>query len=68
MQAHEGDVLRFVGRTVGTPEHHATVLEVVGDHGEPPYRVRFDNGREAEVCPGSDCVHEHHAGGRTAAD
>jgi hypothetical protein len=63
MQVHKGDVLRFTGRTVGTPEHRATVLEVLGDQGEAPYRVRYEDGREAEVVPGSDCVvdKERHA-------
>lgn len=56
MHVHKGDVLRFTGRTVGTPEHRAEVLEVLGRQGEPPYRVRYEDGREAEVFPGSDCV------------
>jgi hypothetical protein len=64
MHVHEGDVLRFTGRTVGTPEHRAEVLEVLGREGEPPYRVRFENGREAEVVPGSDCVIESEAPAR----
>ena len=56
MQVHKGDVLRFTGRTVGTPEHRATVLEVLGRGGEPPYRVRYEDGRETEIFPGTDCV------------
>ncbi|MFF9077535.1 DUF1918 domain-containing protein [Streptomyces sp. NPDC014735] len=58
MQAHVGDVLRFTGRTVGTPEHHAIVVEVLGRNGEPPYRVRHDDGHETEICPGPGCVIE----------
>lgn len=58
MQVHEGDVLRFTGRTVGTPEHRATVLEVMGREGNPPYRVRYEDGHESEIFPGSDCVPE----------
>lgn len=58
MRVHKGDVLRFTGRTVGTPEHRAEVLEVLGREGDPPYRIRFEDGREAEVVPGSDCVVE----------
>jgi Domain of unknown function (DUF1918) len=61
MQVHEGDVLRFTGRTVGTPEHRATVLEVIGQEG--PYRVRYDDGHEAEIFPGTDCVPEKAAPG-----
>ncbi|MFH8520445.1 DUF1918 domain-containing protein [Streptomyces gelaticus] len=58
MRAHAGDVLRFTGRTVGTPEHHATVVEVLGQNGEPPYRVRYDDGHETEIYPGPGCVIE----------
>ncbi|WP_424862694.1 DUF1918 domain-containing protein [Streptomyces sp. MMS24-I29] len=54
MQAHVGDVLRFTGRTVGTPEHHAIVVEVLGRNGEPPYRVRYDDGHETESVPVPD--------------
>ncbi|SFY08818.1 DUF1918 domain-containing protein [Streptomyces atratus] len=58
MKAHEGDVLRFTGRLVGTPEHHATVLKVLGRNGEPPYRVRYEDGHETEIFPGPGCVIE----------
>ncbi|ALO92383.1 hypothetical protein SHL15_1206 [Streptomyces hygroscopicus subsp. limoneus] len=51
MKAHEGDVLRFTSRTVGTPEHHATVVQVLGQNGEPPYRVRYEDGHETEIFP-----------------
>ncbi|MEU9125011.1 DUF1918 domain-containing protein [Streptomyces sp. NPDC048506] len=56
MRAETGDVLRFTGRAVGTPEHRAVVVEVLGPNGEPPYRVRYDDGRETEVFPGAGCV------------
>ncbi|MFD1659380.1 DUF1918 domain-containing protein [Streptomyces caeni] len=58
MHADVGDVLRFTGRAVGTPEHHATVLEVLGTNGEPPYRVRYEDGHETEIFPGPGCVIE----------
>ncbi|MCX4458919.1 DUF1918 domain-containing protein [Streptomyces sp. NBC_01340] len=60
MKAHEGDVLRFTGRIVGTPEHHATVVKVLGQNGEPPYRVRYDDGHKTEIYPGPGCVIETH--------
>ncbi|MER5910410.1 DUF1918 domain-containing protein [Streptomyces sp. NPDC001982] len=60
MKAHEGDVLRFTGRTVVTPEHHATVVKVFGQNGEPPYRVRYDDDHETEIFPGPGCVIEIH--------
>ncbi|MFE2471204.1 DUF1918 domain-containing protein [Streptomyces mirabilis] len=40
MRASVGDVLRFTGRKVGTAERRATVIEVLGPGGEPPYRVQ----------------------------
>ncbi len=59
MRAEIGDVLHVRGRTVGTPERQGQVVEVRGPDGAPPYLVRFDDGHEALVFPGSDCVVEH---------
>lgn len=56
MQAKVGDRLLFRGRTVGMKDHTAEVVEVLGEDGEPPYRVRHDNGHEAIVIPESDCT------------
>ena len=36
------------------------VLEVRGENGAPPYLIRFDDGHESLVFPGTDCVVEHH--------
>ncbi|MGW6394865.1 DUF1918 domain-containing protein [Streptomyces sp. NPDC055103] len=58
MTAYEGDVLRFSGRAVGTPEHRATVVKGLGPDGEAPYRVRYEDGHETEICPGPGCVIE----------
>ncbi|MFB7210571.1 DUF1918 domain-containing protein [Streptomyces sp. NPDC056255] len=58
MKAHKGDVLRFTGRTVGTPEHRATVVKALGHDGEAPYRVRYEDGHESEIFPGPGCVVE----------
>ncbi|MER6052674.1 DUF1918 domain-containing protein (plasmid) [Streptomyces sp. BHT-5-2] len=66
MQAHKGDVLRITGRAVGSPEHRATVVEVLGRNGEPPYRVRYEDGHESEIFPGPGCVTESVAGARPA--
>jgi hypothetical protein len=60
MHAEVGDVLHVRGRTVGTQERQCEVLEVRGEKGAPPYRVRFTDGHEALVFPGTDCVVEHH--------
>ncbi|MER6434583.1 DUF1918 domain-containing protein [Streptomyces sp900105245] len=56
MRASVGDVLRFTGRKVGTAEHHATVIEVLGSGGEPPYKVRYDDGHITEIFPGTGCI------------
>jgi hypothetical protein len=59
MRAEVGDVLHVRGRTVGTRERTAEVLEVRGPDGAPPYWVRFSDGHESLVFPGADCVVEH---------
>ncbi|HET8600203.1 MAG TPA: DUF1918 domain-containing protein [Segeticoccus sp.] len=55
MQASTGDRLRVHGRTVGAPDAEGEIIEVKGERGEPPYVVRFDDGHERLVVPGSDC-------------
>jgi len=59
MEAHVGDRLHMHGRTVGIKDRMAEVVDVRGEHGEPPYLVRFEDGHESLVYPGSDCVVEH---------
>ncbi|MFD9623246.1 DUF1918 domain-containing protein [Streptomyces virginiae] len=56
MQVNVGDVLRFPSRKVGSAEHRVKVVEVLGAGGEPPYRVRYDDGHESEVFPGPGCI------------
>ncbi|TFC20012.1 DUF1918 domain-containing protein [Cryobacterium algoritolerans] len=59
MRARPGDRIIIRGRTVETPDRHGEVIEVRGKDGEPPYRVRFGEGHESVVYPGSDFVIEH---------
>lgn len=59
MQAQVGDRLHMHGRTVGIKDRVAEIIDVRGQHGEPPYLVRFPDGHESLVYPGSDCVVEH---------
>ncbi|MGP3980321.1 DUF1918 domain-containing protein [Streptomyces sp. KR80] len=60
MEAKEGDTLLVHGRTVGQHDRKAKIIKVMGDHGEPPYKVRFeDDGHEAVVSPGPDSVVRH---------
>lgn len=58
MQAAVGDRLHVHSRTVGAAERVGEIIEVRGEHGGPPYRVRFPDGRETLVFPGPDCVIE----------
>jgi hypothetical protein len=56
MRATPGDRITIRGRTVGAPDRHGEIVEVRGPDGEPPYLVRFGEGRESVVFPGADCV------------
>ncbi|MER7663305.1 MULTISPECIES: DUF1918 domain-containing protein [unclassified Streptomyces] len=63
MHANVGDKLLVHGRTVGQHDRTAEVVEVLGQKGTPPYRVRYDDGHEALMSPGPDTVvrpDEHH--------
>ncbi|WP_418956070.1 DUF1918 domain-containing protein [Streptomyces tritici] len=61
MHASKGDKLVVHGRTVGHGDRTAEVLQVLGQNGEPPFRVKFDDdGHEALVSPGPDTVVRHH--------
>jgi Domain of unknown function (DUF1918) len=58
MQASIGDRLHVHSNTVGTHDKIAEIIEVRGEHGGPPYRVRFPDGHETLVYPGPDSVIE----------
>lgn len=58
MLASVGDRLHVHGRTVGTQDRIAEIIEVRGQQGQPPYLVRYPDGQENLVFPGSDCVIE----------
>lgn len=55
MRASVGDQLVQHGRVVGQRDQISEVVEVLGKEGNPPYRVRFPDGREAVMSPGPDC-------------
>jgi Domain of unknown function (DUF1918) len=59
MRAAVGDRLHVHGRVVGQGEQTAEILEIRGHDGSPPYLVRFEDGHEALVVPGSDASVEH---------
>lgn len=60
MHAEVGDQLHVRGRTVGVKERQCEVLEVRGENGAPPYWVRYSDGHESLIFPGTDCIVEHH--------
>ncbi|MGV9316188.1 DUF1918 domain-containing protein [Streptomyces sp. NPDC003691] len=61
MRANVGDKLLVHGRTVGHHDRVAEVVEVLGEHGGPPFRVRFeDDGHETLMSPGPDTVVRPH--------
>jgi len=43
MKASVGDKLVIHGHTVGQHERHATIVEVRGEDGAPPYVVHWDD-------------------------
>jgi hypothetical protein len=58
MQATIGDRLHVHSNTVGAQDKIATIVEIRGANGTPPYRVRFNDGHETLIYPGTDCVVE----------
>jgi hypothetical protein len=58
MQAQVGDRLHVHGRAVGNVDRVGEILEVRGGDGGPPYLVRFEDGHEGLVFPGTDATVE----------
>ena len=56
MHAVVGDRLHVRGNVVGHPDRIGEIVEVRAASGEPPYLVRFDDGRTCLVFPGPDAV------------
>lgn len=56
MHATVGDRLHVHSRIVDKPDRSGEVVEVRGADGGPPYLVRFDDGNERLMYPGSDCT------------
>lgn len=59
MHAVSGDRLVIHSKQVGQADRHGEVLEARGTDGGPPYLVRFDDGHQTLLYPGSDCELEH---------
>jgi hypothetical protein len=66
MQATIGDRLHVHSNVVGAYDKIATIIDIRGAQGSPPYLVRFADGHETLIYPGADCVIES-AGTGTAA-
>jgi hypothetical protein len=65
MEASVGDHIRVPGHHVGESSRECEVMEVRGEHGEPPFLVRWDrDGHESLYFPGPDALIDHP--GRTA--
>lgn len=64
MRANVGDKLLTHGRVVGQHDRECEIVEVMGRGGEPPYRVRFEDGHESVMSPGPDSVVEPRAAAR----
>jgi hypothetical protein len=47
------------GHHQGEPVRDAEIVKVLGENGAPPYLVRWDDGHESEVFPGSDVFIQH---------
>jgi hypothetical protein len=59
VEATKGDRICIRGNVVGHADKHGEIVEVHGDRGEPPYLVRFEDGRMLLLFPGPDAVIEH---------
>lgn len=59
MQAKVGDRIIIQGNKVGQPEREGEVLEVRGLEGGSPYLVRWADGHEGLVYPGTDALIVH---------
>jgi hypothetical protein len=59
LHASPGDRLVVRGHHQGEPPRDAKILKVLGEDGAPPYLVRWEDGHESEVFPGSDAFVQH---------
>lgn len=55
MRASVGDRVLIHGRSVGMVERTGEVIEIRGHDEDPLLVIRYDDGHEAILSPGSDC-------------
>jgi hypothetical protein len=68
MNVSIGDRIIIKGHHIGEPDRDGEILEVCGEKGGPPYRVRWeDDGHEGLFFPGSDASIQHFAHQATRA-
>lgn len=60
MYAETGDEVVVRGRHVADEGRQGTIIEIHGEHGTPPYLVRWQDGHESLFFPSSDTLVEHH--------
>lgn len=53
---HPGDLVEVVGHAVGDAPRSGEILEVLGEPAHPHFRVRWEDGHETVLFPGSDVV------------
>jgi Domain of unknown function (DUF1876)/Domain of unknown function (DUF1918) len=56
MRAHPGDHIILAPPTVDAPMREGEVVEARGEHGAPPYVVRWSDGHEGLLYPGPGAV------------
>jgi Domain of unknown function (DUF1918) len=59
LHAQPGDRLVIRGHHQGEAQRDAEILKVLGEGGGPPYLVRWEDGHESEIFPGSDVFIQH---------
>lgn len=59
LRASPGDRLVVRGHRQGEQPRDGEILKVLGEGGAPPYLVRWEDGHESEVFPGSDIFIQH---------
>lgn len=59
LRARPGDRLVVRGHRQGEQPRDGEIQKVLGEDGGPPYVVRWEDGHESEVFPGSDIFIQH---------
>jgi len=59
MKAAVGDRLVVHGYKTGDGDRGGEIIEVHGPDGDPPYLVRWSDGRQSTFFPSSDAIVEH---------